>query len=205
MGLIKAIFGAKEIEIEQVEVLFHTEAAYFGEHGRLLASNRALGITEKPVIFCLKGHTTPLPLNHRMFAHIWKQAQAQGFIPLEMIKYGSVIENSDKVSAVDAHKRILAVLAEHGQAPALIDGRLPMHADAAPSEQAQAHLEGAARALASMGSEQLGTPNGTPAPVANRDFSKIDVPTYLRNSRKDDDSNGFRSPGFDAAVGQPAG
>lgn len=96
MSLLNLFLGrrAREVQPDQIEVLFHTEAAYFGEHGRLLMTNRALGIEEKPVIFCLKGISSPIPMNLRLFWHIWESAKAQGFIPLELLSYGKVIERS---------------------------------------------------------------------------------------------------------------
>jgi hypothetical protein len=89
---------AKEIRPDDIQVLFHTEAAYHGEHGRLLVTNRAVGMIEKPIIFCLKGVSTPLPMNLRLFWHIWESAKAEGFIPLEMLSYGNTIEYAE-----DAH------------------------------------------------------------------------------------------------------
>jgi hypothetical protein len=183
MGLLSKLFGSKEIQIEQLEVLFHTEAAYFGEHGRLIASNRAEGIIEKEVIFCLKGHTEPLPLNHRLFAHIWKEAQAQGFIPLSLAKYGSVIENANEVDALAAHRRVLAVLREHGQLEPRRLASVPMAevalSEALPSDEV---AEGTAR-------------SGFPA---KGDFSRVDVPAYLRKEQQE--GTGFKSAGFDAAM-----
>lgn len=184
MGILKAIFGSKEIQIEQLEILFHTEAAYFGEHGRLIASNRSLGIIEKEVIFCLKGHTTPLPLNHRLFAHIWKEAQAQGFIPLELAKYGSVIESAEP-GALAAHKRVLAIMVEHGQAPALADGRQSLHMNVGDTSAAEAEAA-VSGAMASA------------AAISGRDYSKVDVPAYLRKQQAE--GEGFQTAGFAAAA-----
>jgi hypothetical protein len=127
-------WGKKEKNItpDQIEILIHTDAAYFGEHGRMLATNKELGIVEKPVIFCLKGYTTPLPLNHRMYAHIWNSFLADGWIPLEMIKYGSVIDKS--------------MFGEPEVTPA--QGRRVTHlalAEGMSASEAQSHVEAVAR------------------------------------------------------------
>jgi hypothetical protein len=108
---------AKEVRPDDIQVLFHTEAAYHGEHGRLLVTNRAVGMIEKPIIFCLKGVSTPLPMNLRLFWHIWESAKAEGFIPLEMLSYGNTIEYAEV----------------NGQAP-----RQAMHLDLAGSSASQA-------------------------------------------------------------------
>jgi hypothetical protein len=183
MGILKAIFGSKDIEIEQLEILFHTEAAYFGEHGRIIASNRALGIVEREVIFCLKGHTTPLPLNHRLFAHIWKEAQAQGFIPLELAKYGKVVENAADTDPVAAHRRVLAILREHGQAPEIAEIDRVIHRLDVSDQSG----DEAAAAVAQAGK------------TSARDFSNVDVPTFLRQGKKEGE-DGFQTSGFVAAT-----
>lgn len=161
----------KPIQPDQIEILFHTDAAYFGEHGRIIATNKELGIVEKPIIFCLKGFSTPLPLNHRMFAHIWNSALADGWIPIEMIKYGSVIEKP----AVDGE----------GQPQ---QGRRQVKlalADNTPPEMAAAHVEGAMAAM------RAGFP-------ARGDFSTLDVPAFMR--KEPQEGEGFRTAGFDAAT-----
>jgi hypothetical protein len=184
MGFWSKFLGRDEINIDQLEVLFHTEAAYFGEHGRLIASNRSLGIIEKEVIFCLKGHTKPLPLNHRLFAHIWKEAQAQGFIPLELAKYGSVIESAEP-DALAAHKRVLAIMVEHGQAPALADGRQVLHMNLGDKSAAEAEAA-VSGAMASA------------AATSGRDYSNVEVPAYLRKQQAE--GEGFQTAGFAAAA-----
>lgn len=89
----------KTIRPDDLEILFHTEAAYHGEHGRLLVTNRTIGMIEKPVIFCLKGVSTPMPMNLRLFWHIWESAKAEGFIPLELLSYGNTIEYAENAQA----------------------------------------------------------------------------------------------------------
>ena len=181
MNILSKLFGGKAIKIEQLEILFHTEAAYFGEHGRIIATNRTEGIIEKEVIFCLKGHTEPLPLNHRLFAHIWASAQAQGFIPLSLAKYGTVIENPHEIDALAAHKRVLAILKEHGQTEPRRLVSVPIPADAT-LEEAQAHVEAASASLTHSG----------------RDFSNVEIPAFMRKQAAE--GTGFKSAGFDAAA-----
>ena len=152
MSIIERIFGKREkhIEVEQIEILIHTNAAYFGEHGRMLASNKELGIVEKPVIFCIKGFTTPLPLNHRLFAHIWQSFLADGWVPLELIKYGSVIEKHEEGQQ-----------GSQRQAPHLVHGQV-----------GPAVIENAARAVPAQAPAST---NGLAA-----DFSNVDVPAFMR-------------------------
>lgn len=170
--MLFGLFGNKEKEItpDQIEILFHTEAAYFGEHGRIIATNKELGIVEKPIIFCLKGFSTPLPLNHRMFAHIWNSALAEGWIPIEVIKYGSVIEKhaEDGVEQPQQGRRQVTLKL----------------ADNATHAEALAHVEGVTAAV------RQGFP-------IKGDFAGTEVPAYLRKEQQE--GTGFKSAGFDAA------
>ncbi|BDD79822.1 hypothetical protein [Burkholderia phage FLC9] len=167
------LFGSKEKTItpDQIEILIHKEAAYFGEHGRMLATNKELGVVEKEVIFCAKGFTSCPPLNHRMYAHIWNSFLAEGWIPLEMTKYGSVIEkqvqgNDDVQDPQPGRRQVKLALADN-----------------LSQAEAVATVEGAAAAISS---------------ARSGDFSALEVPTFLRKEAQE--GTGFKSAGFDAAT-----
>jgi hypothetical protein len=157
MSIFERVFGKREKQIEpdQIDILIHEQAAYFGEHGRMIATNRELNIIEKPVIFCLKGFSKPLPLNHRMYAHIWKSFLAEGWIPIELIKYGTVIENHE--SGQQGGQR---------QAPHLVHG-----------QTGPAAIENAARMIPNQAVAQA---SGQPG-----DFSRLEVPAFLRRQQEE--------------------
>lgn len=147
---------AKTIRPDDIEVLFHTEAAYHGEHGRLLVTNRAIGMVEKPIIFCLKGVSTPLPMNLRLFWHIWESAKTEGFIPLELLSYGNTIEFAEvNESGLPVNRQLT-----HMQL-----------GDATPAE-AQSAVGGVVN-------------NGRPRVVGGQGFHNVDVPAFLRKQAEE--------------------
>jgi hypothetical protein len=151
------IFGKKEQAItpDQIEILIHREAAYFGEHGRMLATNKQLGVVEKEVIFCAKGFTTPPALNHRMFAHIWNSFLEEGWIPLEMVSYGTVIEK--QVGSEDDDQNGHVVEQGRGAAKlALADN--PSRAQATGTQRTGFPLDGA--------------------------FDRVEVPPFMRKEKQ---------------------
>lgn len=182
MNILNALLGRKEKQIrpDDLEVLFHTEAAYHGEHGRLLVTSRALGLVEKPVIFCLKGVSTPMPMNLRLFWHIWESAKAQGFIPLELISYGKTIEFEETNPAADRSRR----------ARDLVTGAF--RSEAAFEEAADAGVDVVRAAAGHLRS------------IHNKSFGDVEVPAYLRKQQAGGDEVGHQSAGFMAAEASAA-
>lgn len=73
------------------QIAFYKDAAPHGEHGRIRVTNKALKITNIDVAFVFVGHIDPLSLNLTTMRMIWDAAEAQGYIPLELTKYGSAL------------------------------------------------------------------------------------------------------------------
>ena len=73
------------------KIAFYKDAAAHGEHGRIRVTNKALKLSNIDVAFVFVGHITPLPLNLTTMRMVWDAAEAQGYIPLELTKYGSAL------------------------------------------------------------------------------------------------------------------
>lgn len=175
----------KPIQPDSLEILFHTAAAYFGEHGRILATNRSQGIIEKPVIFSIKGVTTPLPMNLRLFFHIWDSAKAEGFIPHELLSYGTIIAPTEIEGLSDGQRQMIHLAFANG---------------VSPQEANDAMV--AARHLALNQSTDRGSmfaaALGRPVAVAEKSDTSVDIPTHLRKNAGNTEP-GFKSSGFDSA------
>lgn len=74
------------------KVAFHKEAAYHGDHGTILVSNRAQRLTEVRVKFAFIGLDTPPNLDLNIMNYIWSQALEQGYIPHSIQRYKGVVE-----------------------------------------------------------------------------------------------------------------
>lgn len=74
------------------KVAFHKEAAYHGDHGTILVSNRSQGMSEVQVKFAFVGLKTAPALDLHIMNYIWSQALEQGYIPHSILNYKGVIE-----------------------------------------------------------------------------------------------------------------
>ena len=80
-------FGRKAKQFE-LELRFHKEANFFGEHGTINVSHIKQNLVEKPVRFVFVGITTPPKLDRILFNFIWEEAKAQGYTPHHLLTYG---------------------------------------------------------------------------------------------------------------------
>ena len=95
MLAIASFIGAfliKKVQRRQVfhelEVRFHKEANFFGEHGTLNASHHKQELKETNIRFVLVGLTTPPKLDLFTFVFLWEAAKEQGYIPHALVTYG---------------------------------------------------------------------------------------------------------------------
>ncbi len=86
----------KPVNYLGLDVKFHIEANYHGEHGKIKVTNRKLELVEQTVAFVFPGVTTPPPMTLGLIQYIWDAAALQGYIPHEIIEYGRA---NDKVIA----------------------------------------------------------------------------------------------------------
>lgn len=98
---IRKLFSSSSTKtvINSVEICFHKEANYFGDHGRLVVTNKALGLVEHPVRFAFKGITTPPKLTLELLGGIYEAAEEEGYIVHHLQSYGSahILEEMSKV------------------------------------------------------------------------------------------------------------
>lgn len=85
-----------------LEVKFHTDANYFGEHGTICVSHIRKNLRERSVRFVFPGITTPPKLDLSLLQYIWEQALDQGYIPHHIESYGC-----DAVSTIVAHDNVV--------------------------------------------------------------------------------------------------
>lgn len=97
--LFRKLFGGKK-PVNELEIAFHKDANQYGTHGTLRASHKAQRIDKASIRFVFVGVAVPPPLSPEIFAYIWERANAEGYIPTELMTYGRVIE----VSSVDSAK-----------------------------------------------------------------------------------------------------
>ena len=84
---IQAIFGTKTKALD-LEVRFHKEAIYYGEHGTMVVSHVKQKLVETPVRFVFIGLSTPPRLDRALFNFLWEEAKSQGYIPHHITAYG---------------------------------------------------------------------------------------------------------------------
>lgn len=89
MSLLSRLFGRAHNTAGEVEIKFHKEANYFGEHGTIVVSHRKQNLVEAPVRFVFVGLTTPPKMDLATFAKIWEAAKYQGYIPHHIETYGN--------------------------------------------------------------------------------------------------------------------
>lgn len=92
MSLIQKLLGQAPARINRLDVKFGTDANYFGEHGKIVVTNKKLGLEEATVPFVFVGLTTPLPMDPDTMNYIWDQAEQQGYIPIRITQYGRMNE-----------------------------------------------------------------------------------------------------------------
>jgi hypothetical protein len=89
------ILFAPRKRLGEVEIKFHTEANYFGEHGTICVTHVKKGLVETSVRFVFAGVTTPPKMDLATFSRIWEEAKTQGYIPHHIETYGRVNEIID--------------------------------------------------------------------------------------------------------------
>ncbi len=94
--LIRRIWGVS-IEVIDLKIVFHKDANLYGTHGHLKATHVDSRNVEQTVRFAFIGVSTPPALTPRIVNYIWEEAQAQGYTPIEIAKYGMVIPTDAQV------------------------------------------------------------------------------------------------------------
>lgn len=71
------------------KVLFHEKALQYGQHGVLLANNKARGFESERIRFVFDGIIEAPAMTPELMEHIWSEAVKQGYEPLNLLAYGS--------------------------------------------------------------------------------------------------------------------
>lgn len=101
-NLFTFLFGKPKKHIStDLEIKFHKDANFFGEHGTINVSHVRLGLVETPVRFVFAGVTTPPRLDLTTYIRIWEEARAQGFVPHHLVTYGKNNEVIDVSKPAD--------------------------------------------------------------------------------------------------------
>ena len=99
------LFNGSKKNKSGIEIRFHKEATYYGEHGTINVSNKSQGLVERNVKFCFLGISTPPKLDLGIMNLIWDQAMEQGYVPHHIVDYSGCIkqdEQSDNVVSYPA-------------------------------------------------------------------------------------------------------
>lgn len=89
----------RKVSSIDLEIRFHKEANYFGEHGTIVVSHVKQNLRESPVRFVFVGITTPPKLDLRLMTYIWEEARAQGYVPHALATYGKDNEIDTEMQA----------------------------------------------------------------------------------------------------------
>jgi hypothetical protein len=76
----------------ELKIAFHDDARYFGVHGRMQVSHKTKRLKGVPIVFVFPDMVTPPQLNPSMLAYIWAKAEAEGYIPHQLLEYGKDAE-----------------------------------------------------------------------------------------------------------------
>lgn len=90
-----SFLSPKRSTVTTLEVRFHKDANFFGEHGQLNVSHVRQGLKGVPVRFVFVGVSKAPDLTLGLYSYIWDQAQQQGYIPHHLVSYGE--ENAQVV------------------------------------------------------------------------------------------------------------
>ena len=82
-----------------VDIKFHKDANEHGSHGKIVVTHRGKGLNKAPVSFVFLGLTTPPAINPMVLDYIWEKAYEQGFIPHEILHYGTPLKSHVGLSA----------------------------------------------------------------------------------------------------------
>lgn len=104
---IAQLFGynPKRYLMGAAQVKFFRDAAYYGEHGKIVVSNIKEGLSEEPVAFVFVGMVTPPKLNDQVMNYLFAEAWRQGFIPHHLDQYGRI--NSPVGEPIDNVKNMI--------------------------------------------------------------------------------------------------
>lgn len=90
-NLLSLLGYTKTSSANKLEIRFHKDANYHGEHGQLLASHKKQGIEKQPIRFVFLGVSEAPKLDAVNFNYIWEEARAQGYIPHALVSYGDEV------------------------------------------------------------------------------------------------------------------
>lgn len=89
--VLRMAFGKRK-EKNTLEIVFHKDANPYGTHGTIRASHRAHRLENASVRFAFVGISVPPALTPEIFKYIWESARAAGYMPVDLMTYGRVIE-----------------------------------------------------------------------------------------------------------------